>query len=491
MRRLGLLVALVSAACAPHARPSTPAPPVPIVLTAHVNEPNGSPVIGARVFWSGGLSATTDVFGRASIATFAPARFGFCAEAVDHLTQCLDTELPAKPDQFFTLTSTKPPVVILDGKERGPLHRDRTLFRRADGSIFPWVGASDFALFARYTRGEDIGPILNERIALGFNILRVFGMFDRFGIGGPQASGLGTFTPATTTNYYPKLRAFVELTQSRGVRVEIVVLADADERSDGTGGLLPTLAEQQTHLTLSLAALTGTWGATVNWANEAFKNAARVEQLRGDCRVAGVLCTYGTKLPDGDIPTVWPILDYLEPHDHERKEEWPRTARGYGEIVDALQAPVVANEPIGYAEVARPGSRAVDPNDAAYFAATMQMFASGSTFHSDDGVASRLFRPVQLAAAKAWAFGARWVPPEAQLAPYQRGGECGSSGIGNMPLEHCDLGTGAPQQALRTFCKTINGVAYCVRIRPVGPAIPRGGWGIRDQPRLGFVTLTR
>lgn len=382
-----------------------------------------------------------------------------------------------------------PVVKMSDAGERGRLRVDGKVFRREDGSIFPWRGCSDFALFARFCRGEDIAPILEERIAIGFNLLRVFGMFDGFGIGGPQASGLGMFTPGNTPGYYGKLRAFVELLQERGLRCEFVYFADADQRSDGTGGLMTERRDRLAHISDVCDALLGTWGVCHELANEAFKNFEDAESYTIDPKLGPR--AYGTKLPDGPIPEVWKILDYLTPHDHERKDEWPRTARGYGEIVDAFKVPVVADEPIGYAEVARPGSRATDPNDAAYFAATMQMFASGSTFHSDDGVASRLFRPVQKSAAEAWAFGAQWVPPAATLAPYQRGGDCGTAGIGNMPIEHCDLDTGAPSRALRSFCKTVDGVAYCVRVRPVGEAIPRDSWQIVEEPRPGFVKLMR
>jgi hypothetical protein len=397
-------------------------------------------------------------------------------------------------DQTVTVRlAAIPKPVVTSAGERGALHIEtesgRPVMVRADGSIFPWVGCSDFALFARFARGEDIAPILDERIACGFNLLRVFGMFDGFGIGGPQASGLGMFTPASTPGYYTKLRAFVDLTQSRGLRIEYVYFADADARSDGTGGLMTGRAERQAHIDAVRAALLGTWGVCHEIANEAFKNFADAESYTLDPALG--LRAYGTKLPDGDIPAVWPVLDYLTVHDHERKEEWPRTVRGYGEIVDVLRVPVVADEPMGFAEVARPGSRATSADDAAWFAAGMAMFASGSTFHSDDGVASRLFRPVQRAAAQAWASSARWVPAEAQLAPYQRGGDCGTGGIGQMPIEHCDLETGASSRALRSFAKTIGAVSWALRMRPVGPTLPRDGWRLTEEPRLGFAKLAR
>lgn len=443
-----------------------------------------------RYAFDNGVTATVaGVNGSAQLDDLPNVPFTVTIEAAGYGTETGYYGTPGHIDRLPLGMRAIPKPVELHAGEKGRLRVDGKVFRREDGSIFPWRGCSDFALFARFCRGEDIGPVLNERIGLGFNLLRVFGMFDRFGIGGPQASGLGEFSPANTTGYYGKLRAFVDLMQSRGLRIEFVYFADADARSDGTGGLMTERAARQAHIDAIRSALLGTWGVAHELSNEAFKNFEDAESYTIDPALG--VRAYGTKLPDGAIPTVWKILDYLTPHDHDRKDEWPRTARGYGEIVDTLGVPVVADEPIGFAEVARPGSRATDPNDAAYFAATMQMFASGSTFHSDDGVASRLFRPVQLEAAKAWAFGARWVPPEATLMPYQRGGECGTSGIGHMPIEHCDLDTTATSRALRSFAKTIGAESWAVRVRPVGPTMARDGWRIVEEPRLGFAKLAR
>ena len=377
--------------------------------------------------------------------------------------------------------------------ETGSLHvetrQGRPVIVREDGSIFRWIGASDFALFARFARGEDIRPILDQRIDLGFTILRVFTMFDRFGIG--AAAGTGELNPAAVADYYTKLRAFIDLAAARGIRLELVVLADADGRPDGTGGLMSASAAQQTHLTRVLDVVQGTWNVTVEWSNEAFKNAQGVTGLTGECRAPRVLCAYGSTLPDGPVPAGWPSLDYVTVHDHERSTEWPRTARRYAELVDRLGKPVVADEPMGFAESARADARATEPSDAAYFAAAVAMSASGATFHSDDGVASRQFSPVQLEAAKAWAWAARWVPPEAQTAPSQEGGTCGTAGGGDMPIQHCGLDTNASSRALSSLCRLVSPTEYCVRVRPVGPTVARPGWRITSEPRPGFVTLER
>lgn len=420
-----------------------------------------------------------------------------------------------------------PPPPLPSAGERGPLHVDGLTFRRTDNSIFKWKGADDFALFARFLAGQDIQPILTERILAGATVFRVFTMFDGAGIG--AAAGTGALDPNSRVDFYAKLRTFTDLLASRGARVELVALADADARPDGTGGLLPTVALQQAHLTRILAAVTGAWNVFVEWANEPFKNATHVAELTGDCRAAGVLCAYGWGTLDrGQRSLVH--LDYLTIHDHERKDEWPRTARALDELregfswnlddpscvpfcsqhpdnaddFEGVHIPVVGDEPMGFAEIARGGARAGrQPDeantpvanlraipDAMYYAGTAQLMGAGSTFHSDDGVASRLWSPVQKAAAEAWFWAANWVPAEAQLAPYQRGGDCGTGGIGNMPIEHCDLGTGAASQALRSFAKFAFAAEWVIRIRGIGPAVPRDGWVIRAEPRKNFLELT-
>ena len=75
----------------------------------------------------------------------------------------------------------------------------------------------------------------------------------------------------------------------------------------------------------------------------------------------------------------------------------------------------------GFAEVANGDRRSDSVEDAAYFAATAALMGAGSTFHSDGGILSQLWGPVQAAAARAWFDAAKWVPVEAQLWPYQRG----------------------------------------------------------------------
>ena len=79
----------------------------------------------------------------------------------------------------------------------------------------------------------------------------------------------------------------------------------------------------------------------------------------------------------------------------------------------------------------------------------------------------------------------RWVPPEAQLAGYQRGGDAGGPGIGNIPVIHDD------RRELRTFCKNIGrNTAVQIRTDRVNAA-GRDGWRAVSEPRRGLVELVR
>jgi hypothetical protein len=130
----------------------------------------------------------------------------------------------------------EPPALSTAG-ESGLVHVDGLVFRREDGSIFQWNGFSDFRLFELFLKNEDIQPLLTERIALGANVLRVFGMYKQ----DEHGNGIGNFRPQDHADYYTKLTQFVALLASRGLRLEFVVFADGQR-------VMPDQAEQETHL---------------------------------------------------------------------------------------------------------------------------------------------------------------------------------------------------------------------------------------------------
>src|SRR5262245_12298335 len=120
-----------------------------------------------------------------------------------------------------------PIVEAARGPESGRLRVEATRFVREDGSTFAWRGFSDFSLFHRFLIGESIDPILDERAALGVNVLRVFGMYGADGIG--RANRLGALIPSRQASYIDRLNVFLDRAAARGLRVEFVVFADAQE----------------------------------------------------------------------------------------------------------------------------------------------------------------------------------------------------------------------------------------------------------------------
>ena len=57
---------------------------------------------------------------------------------------------------------------------------------------------------------------------------------------------------------------------------------------------------------------------------------------------------------------------------------------------------------IGFAEESIPNKRSDDPNMARVIAASARVLSEGATFHSDDGIYSRLFGPTTKACALAF-----------------------------------------------------------------------------------------
>lgn len=307
-------------------------------------------------------------------------------------------------------------------------------------------------------------PVLRELVALGANVLRVFAMYNEHGIG--KVNGLGRLHPGLPS-YYNNWDGLAELCATVGMRLEVVLLADAQD-------IIPSSQDQQAHVDRLYDILEQHWNVNfVETCNEPGKNG--VDTGRVVPRKGLILRASGQyDVEDGRVSDV---LDYVTLHT-ERKPEWPRTCRALGEIRDgadgleATNCPVVSDEPTGFAEVARPDSRTGpgDPHgdyldDARTYAAGCQMFGAGSTFHSDDGVISKTLGPNQLRAAQEWFKAAIWMPVEAQFAGYQRGCEGGGPCVGDMPIDHHDLHENHPVRSLRTYAKRAQGLEFCVGIR--------------------------
>jgi hypothetical protein len=480
-----LVVLLATAACNIQLLPPKVTPPSPKVRTvAVVVQSAGAPVAGATctidqapdprgasgadgyLAWDGIADSRRDLQLTCTAAGYKP--FG------EHRALLTDVNEDLAPVDLVRLRAS--------AGEHGPLHVDGLVFRRDDDSIFQWRGCSEFLAFKRFREeGPDaIEPIFNERIAAGCNLFRVLGMVDSFAKLRPDAT------------YYEDLAAFADYVALFDARLEFVIFADAQI-------ILPDAIAEQHHADRVLEVLAGKPNVVIEVANEPFKNlpggAATASGLAHGLRGHGLLIASGNY----DIPTCAATFDhgdFVTVHT-ERKPDWPRTARSLAEIRDGfgwgacgsfagVRVPVIGDEPMGFAEVAT-ASRSASVDDAAYFAGTCGLMAAGCTFHSDDGVASVAWHPMQAAAAAAFFAALRWVPVEAQLAPYMRGGtDTGCRWIGDSVAEHDDA------QELRSFAKEVGNQAWLVQLRTTRPAVvPCPGWTVVDAPRRGFAVLQR
>lgn len=150
---LASLASLTLMGCVTRPPVVVPPAPIPVQLTAHVNDTDGTPVPSATAYWDGGQSAAVDEFGRHTFTVLSTDRFGFCGKAPDFITQCLDTDLSKVRDQFFALgrTAPPPPVFTIPTGQVHQLDRsfadDRGKYLEFGATFFPteWLYINDLA----------------------------------------------------------------------------------------------------------------------------------------------------------------------------------------------------------------------------------------------------------------------------------------------------------------------------------------------------------
>ena len=368
---------------------------------------------------------------------------------------------------------TKPPAP--DGTERGQLTVVHPAIRDDTGACWQWRGFTDFLLLYRFLTGVDITPFLDERIALGANVLRCFSM-----VGWDECNP--RFYPQNFPDYYAKLSAFAEALAARCVRFELTVFADAQI-------VMPDANQRKAHLKACLDAMRGKWNKVVEIANEPFKNLPGGDQEAIDLGQLAREYDPACLVASGEYSS-WPpapTIDYGTTH-CDRTDDWPRKCKDIKDRADESHGtPWVGDEPMGAAEVTEPGRRDANPDNHAWYASGAQMFGPGATFHCEAGIHSFTpIPPVQLECAKAFFWALQWTPKDALLWPYQRGDMGSEAGIGNMPILHDD------SKESRSYCKGNGHQEWCIQIQTTREhATARDGWRIVSEPRKGFVYLEK
>lgn len=332
---------------------------------------------------------------------------------------------------------------------------------------------------------------MQDRISAGVNLVRVLGMVDSF----------EHFYPQEHPEYYTRLRPFADMLASRGLRMEFVPFADALI-------IMPSESQREEHANRVIEALAHHPAVFIEPANEPGHGdqISEEEAHTLGLRMQGQGIPIATSIWAESIPegtTAVPTLDFGT-HHPDRGDEWPRFCRALDEVCKGwgwpdgtsfagLHVPMVGDEPMGAAETDQPGRRSNVPSDFREYANGCALMGAGATFHSDDGIDSVVWGPKQRECALAFFAGLSYVPVECQLAPYQRGGAGGGSGVGNMPIVHYDLNENTDPGALRSYAKLDkDGNEYALAIRATVPdLVPRDGWRLVEQPFRGIGKLTR
>jgi hypothetical protein len=264
----------------------------------------------------------------------------------------------------------------------------------------PWtaIESSEFSLYKRYLDGEDLRPVLAERQAIGFTLLRVWMLNTSVIPGGLR--------PAQYPQFYASLAPFAALCASYGCCVEFTAFTQ-------TKTLMPTLGEQRAHWENVQVALRGVPNVLLELVNEADQHDNATDPALLTMRPSGSLASSGSNGAGSLAPT--PVWDYGLYHSNGLSE-WQRKCahNAFEKVAELHHIPAMANENTRYPDQ---DSSVVHAEDAAAGAA---LLSAGACFHSAAGKLSVPFSAVEFQAATAWVRGAESVPLEFQHGQYHR-----------------------------------------------------------------------
>lgn len=269
----------------------------------------------------------------------------------------------------------------------------------------PWFGieCSEFSLPKRYLAGEDIRPILDERVGLGFNMMRLWLLNQSVVSGAGYPEGIH---PHQYPDFYERIRALAELLGSYGLVCRFTAFTSCDP-------LMPNEGDQIAHWVNTQEAVRGIGNVCLelvneyNWGQGQNSPHASLYQMRP----SGILASSGSATADAPPPT--PMWDFGLYHSNGL-DQWQRKV-GHNpmeDIADKYHVPAGAGENTRYPDDEQSTVHAYDA------AAGAALLIAHACFHSQAGKWSRPFDAIERAAAHAWCNGARSVPLEFQAGRY-------------------------------------------------------------------------
>jgi len=272
------------------------------------------------------------------------------------------------------------------------LVRNGQFFGLATGERWTAVQCSDFNLLNRWQHGEDIHPMLAQRAGAGFNLLRVWTLYD-------LSPGIGTFLDID----YARVPDFVRLCARYGLSVELTAYTSI-EKPDHWDALVAALR------TVPKGA------ALLELGNELDLPVNRIDMMRYQ-RPAVVLCSHGSAEAE-EVP-LWEPWDYVTFHTNGAFEEQRKVGHNAMEI---WSGPTLTNETSRYPDVGMWGRGNLERQKQLAYdsAAGAALLCAGSCFHSVRGKASVLWDNSTLAVARAWVQGAKSIDVACQAGAYRR-----------------------------------------------------------------------
>jgi hypothetical protein len=271
---------------------------------------------------------------------------------------------------------------------------DGPYFRQATGARWTAIECSDFNLLNRWQHGEDITPILAQRAGAGFNVLRVWTLYDL------EAAKIGTFLDID----YARVPQFLASCSQYGLYVEFTAY---------------TSLERPDHWDRLVAACQDVPNVLLELVNEGTLPVNQIDMNRY-ARPDGVWACHGSGGSEGMPP--WEPWDYVTFHTNGASEEQRKVGHNCMELADLWHVPAVTNETSRYPDVGMWVGADLDRQvQLAYdSAAGASLLCAGSCFHSVAGKTSTLWDAQTARVARAWAAGALSIATSCQPKPYRR-----------------------------------------------------------------------
>jgi hypothetical protein len=179
-------------------------------------------------------------------------------------------------------------------------------------------------------RKDDLANLVQESLALGFDMWRVFGM------GSKRQNTIADLSPSEP-RFYDQLKPFVEWVNRQGILVLFVVFADAQE-------VMPDYGQRRTHWAACAELLRGL-GVMFSYGNERDKNGTKNDDMTDP----GLLWSRGSWTQDPDpfvpLPQGASFAEY-----HPRRDLWASLLDTVASPItiwtrDGVATPLVVDEP--------------------------------------------------------------------------------------------------------------------------------------------------